>query len=158
MWLMACRPFVLSKDRLPANSLNCKWTSTSTSKINIHRSSTQRTNYFQWPILSRLVIDTLEKVERDRKCFRLVGGVLVERSVGEVQPALTGNRDKLTKLIETLEKQLTEKGQEINGYIEKHNIQIQGKKGPTTSNAPAVDENKKTPSTGVLVWFNTHYS
>merc|ERR1712062_358085 len=89
----------------------------------------------------KLVIDTLEKV----------GGVLVERSVGEVQPALTGNRDKLTKLIETLEKQLTEKGQEINGYIEKHNIQIQGKKGPTTSNAPAVEENKKTQSTGVLV-------
>ena len=102
-------------------------------------------------MISRLVIDTLEKVERDRKCFRLVGGVLVERSVGEVQPALTGNRDKLTKLIETLEKQLTEKGQEINGYIEKHNIQIQGKKGPTTSNAPAVEENKKTQSTGVLV-------
>ena len=43
----------------------------------------------------KLVIDTLEKVERDRKCFRLVGGVLVERSVGEVQPALTGNRDKV---------------------------------------------------------------
>ena len=106
---------------------------------------------FKWALISRLVIDTLEKVERDRKCFRLVGGVLVERSVGEVQPALTGNRDKLTKLIETLEKQLTEKGQEINGYIEKHNIQIQGKKGPTTSNAPAVEENKKTQSTGVLV-------
>merc|ERR1711963_1194300 len=96
----------------------------------------------------KLVIDTLEKVERDRKCFRLVGGVLVERSVGEVQPALTGNRDKLTKLIETLEKQLTEKGQEINGYIEKHNIQIQGRKERSET---TVEESKKTTSGGVLV-------
>ena len=44
----------------------------------------------------RLVIETLEGVEKDRKCFRMVGGVLVERQVGEVQPALTSNRDKVS--------------------------------------------------------------
>merc|ERR1712018_241511 len=74
----------------------------------------------------RLVIETLEKQEKDKRCFRLVGGVLVERKVGEVEPALVSNRDKLAKLIDTLEKQLTEKGQEINAYIEKHNIQVRG--------------------------------
>ena len=52
----------------------------------------------------KLVIETLEKVERDRKCFRLVGGVLVERSVGEVQPALTDNRDKVSLRLKTLTK------------------------------------------------------
>ena len=31
----------------------------------------------------------------DLKCFRMVGGVLVERKVGEVEPALTSNRDKV---------------------------------------------------------------
>merc|ERR1711936_288198 len=82
----------------------------------------------------KLVIETLEKQERDKRCFRLVGGVLVERKVG--------------KLIDTLEKQLTEKGQEINAYIEKHNIQIQGKKDRTEQKA--IEEPTK-PSTGVLV-------
>ena len=148
---MACRLSALNRDRWPANSQSFRWTSTSISNYTWKKISifVERTppEYFN---IFRLVIDTLEKVERDRKCFRLVGGVLVERSVGEVQPALTGNRDKLTKLIETLEKQLTDKGQEINAYIEKHNIQIQGKKGPTASNEPSsVDENKK--ATGVLV-------
>ena len=41
------------------------------------------------------MIETLEGVEKDRKCFRMVGGVLVERKVGEVEPALTSNRDKV---------------------------------------------------------------
>ena len=45
--------------------------------------------------IPRLVIETLDGVEKDRKCFRMVGGVLVERKVGEVEPALIGNRDKV---------------------------------------------------------------
>lgn len=37
----------------------------------------------------RLVVDTLVKLEPDRKAFRLIGGVLVERTVGEVLPSVT---------------------------------------------------------------------
>ncbi len=37
--------------------------------------------------------------------FRMVGGVLVERTVKEVVPALVNNRDKMEKLIETLNSQ-----------------------------------------------------
>lgn len=40
-----------------------------------------------------LVLSTIEKLEPERKCFRLVGGVLVERTVGEVAPAVQRNRD-----------------------------------------------------------------
>ena len=71
-----------------------------------------------------IVIETLGGVDADRKCFRMVGGVLVERTVKEVLPALVSNRDKMSKLIENLDKNLTEKGEEINGYMEKHNIQL----------------------------------
>jgi prefoldin subunit 2 len=39
----------------------------------------------------KLVVDTLSKLEPDRKAFRLVGGVLVERTVGEVLPAVSQN-------------------------------------------------------------------
>ena len=34
-------------------------------------------------------------MDADRKCFRMVGGVLVERTVKEVLPALTSNRDQV---------------------------------------------------------------
>ena len=44
------------------------------------------------------MIETLDGVEKDRKCFRMVGGVLVERKVGEVEPALIGNRDKVIRV------------------------------------------------------------
>ena len=44
------------------------------------------------------MIETLEKQEKDKRCFRLVGGVLVERKVGEVEPALVSNRDKVRGL------------------------------------------------------------
>ena len=39
----------------------------------------------------KLVIDTLSKLESDRKAYRLVGGVLVERTVGEVFPTVSQN-------------------------------------------------------------------
>lgn len=42
-----------------------------------------------------LVIKTLEPLDAERKCFRLVGDVLVERTVGEVLPAVKSNRDHL---------------------------------------------------------------
>jgi chaperonin cofactor prefoldin len=44
----------------------------------------------------RLVIETLKEVEKDRKCYRMIGGVLVERTVGEVLPALEHSRDQVS--------------------------------------------------------------
>jgi prefoldin subunit 2 len=41
----------------------------------------------------RLVVETLSKLESERKAFRLVGGILVERSVGEVLPTVTRNAE-----------------------------------------------------------------
>ncbi|GAA6009930.1 hypothetical protein JCM11491_000870 [Sporobolomyces phaffii] len=42
------------------------------------------------------------EAEPDRKCFRLVGGVLVERTVKDVLPQLEGQTDQLSKILETL--------------------------------------------------------
>ena len=39
----------------------------------------------------RLVIESLTKLESERKAFRLIGGVLVEKTVGEVLPAVSQN-------------------------------------------------------------------
>ena len=48
-----------------------------------------------WVGFCRLVIETLTDVDGDRRCFRMVGGVLVERTVKEVLPALIINRDQM---------------------------------------------------------------
>ena len=116
---------------------------------NEQRSIASKTNELQQDLNEhKIVIETLEGVSGDRKCFRMVGGVLVERTVKEVIPALVNNRDKMSKLIDTLDKQLTEKGEEINGYMEKHNIQIKDQPG-STKKEEKVDSDAK--SGGVLV-------
>lgn len=42
-----------------------------------------------------MVLKVLQPIEGDRKCFRLIGGVLVERTVAEVSPAVESNREQL---------------------------------------------------------------
>jgi prefoldin subunit 2 len=39
----------------------------------------------------QLVLDAFQKVEAERRCFRLVGGVLVERTVKDIKPTLEEN-------------------------------------------------------------------
>lgn len=45
-----------------------------------------------------LVIKTLEPLDKQRKCFRLIGGVLVERTVEEVLPAVQQHRQSLLQV------------------------------------------------------------
>lgn len=73
-----------------------------------------------------MVIETLKSVNEDRKCYRMIGGVLCERTVKDVLPALENNKEQLTKVIEAITEQLSKKGTEINEYKEKHNIKIRG--------------------------------
>lgn len=112
----------------------------------------------------------------------MIGGVLVERTVKEVSPALESNREKvrgflfalnflcqknsfwfqISTLVETLQKQLSDKGAEINGYIEKHNIQVRGgpKKDEADKASASASDSATKGSSGVLVseskasWFN----
>lgn len=54
------------------------------------------TFFFYLYFVISLVIETLKEVDHSRKCFRLVGGVLVERTVKEVLPALENNKEQVT--------------------------------------------------------------
>ncbi|XP_066261507.1 prefoldin subunit 2 [Euwallacea similis] len=74
----------------------------------------------------KMVIETLKNVNEERKCFRLIGGVLAERKVKDVLPILITNFEKLKEVIEKLNEQITKKGQEINEYREKFNIRFRG--------------------------------
>lgn len=93
------------------------------------------------------VLQALNKVDKDRKCYRLIGGVLVEHKVCDVIPALDKNKSQIEKLGEVLNKQLEEKGKELNDFKEKHNIKVQGPGG--SEETPKPQEAPK--SLGVLV-------
>lgn len=90
----------------------------------------------------RIVIETLRGVEASRKCFRMVGGVLCERTVGEVLPELQNNCEQLPLAVRALEEQLARKGQEINSYIQNHDIRVQRLDKPGA--APAQDQPAKS--------------
>ncbi|KAL4887932.1 Prefoldin beta-like protein [Aspergillus ambiguus] len=72
----------------------------------------------------RLVIDTLEPLPRDRKCFRMVNGVLVERTIEDVLPSLKTNSDGLKQVLEELMKQYKAKQDELDNWKKKNNIQV----------------------------------
>jgi len=72
----------------------------------------------------RLVLDTLEPLPADRKCFRMINGVLVERTVKDVVPALKTNSEGLRKVLEDLVKQYNSKQVEM----EKWKVRASGRK------------------------------
>jgi chaperonin cofactor prefoldin len=76
----------------------------------------------RWPLtplitlLTRLVLETLEPLSGDRKCFRLINGVLVERTVKDVVPALKTNSEGLKKVLNELVKQYKLKQDELDKW------------------------------------------
>lgn len=64
----------------------------------------------------RLVIETLDPLPQDRKCFRMVNGVLVERTVKDVLPTLKTNSDGLKQVLEDMLKQYKSKQSELDSW------------------------------------------
>eukprot|EP00162_Nutomonas_longa_P024181 comp8350_c0_seq1/m.9050 comp8350_c0_seq1/g.9050 ORF comp8350_c0_seq1/g.9050 comp8350_c0_seq1/m.9050 type:complete len:146 (-) comp8350_c0_seq1:37-474(-) len=69
-----------------------------------------------------LVLATMEKMDGSRKCFRMIGGVLVERTVAEVGPAVKANRDGIETIIVSLKKNHSELSAAIQQYIKTYDI------------------------------------
>uniref|UniRef100_A0A6S8XZL5 Prefoldin subunit 2 n=1 Tax=Ditylum brightwellii TaxID=49249 RepID=A0A6S8XZL5_9STRA len=70
----------------------------------------------------KLVEETLKPLDPNRRAFRLVGGVLVERTVGEVLPSVASNRSNLDEVIKNLEARLETKQKETAAWKAKYNI------------------------------------
>ena len=62
------------------------------------------------------MLETLEPLSVDRKCFRMINGVLVERTVQDVVPALKTNSEGLRKVLEDLVKQYNSKQTEMEKW------------------------------------------
>lgn len=95
----------------------------------------------------RLVIATLTKMEKERKCYRMIGGVLCEQTVGVVLPIIGMQEKRLGELIENLQRQLVAKGLELVAYKEQYNVRVKGVDAPTDVPGPE----SKPSSSGVLV-------
>lgn len=54
----------------------------------------------------KLILEAFESVPADRRCYRMVGKVLVERNVGEVKPAILSHKCKVDEVLQNLEKEL----------------------------------------------------
>lgn len=74
----------------------------------------------------KMVIEILQNVDEDRRCFRSIGGVLTERKVKDVLPAVALNLENIKEFIEILKEQVIKKETEIIEYKEKYNITYGG--------------------------------
>ncbi|CAF9909413.1 MAG: hypothetical protein GOMPHAMPRED_006749 [Gomphillus americanus] len=72
----------------------------------------------------KLVLETLDPLPGDRKCFRMVNGILVERTVKDVIPALQTNSDGLKKVLDELVKQYKKQQDDMEKWKKKNNVQV----------------------------------
>ena len=72
-----------------------------------------------------LVINSISSMEHGRKAFRLVGGVLIQQTVGEVLPAVTSHQAMIKQLLDSVGGTLSAKEAETKAWKVKYNIQTQ---------------------------------
>lgn len=96
-----------------------------TSYKNILQSLAQKIGEIEQEIEEhRLVIETLQSLPDDRKCFRMINGVLLQQTVKDVLPALKTNLDGLRQVLDELMKQYKTKQQEMDDWKKKNNVQV----------------------------------
>jgi len=69
-----------------------------------------------------LVVRTLKDLDADRKCFRLVGGVLAEQNVGVVRPIVEANVTRIEEILSSLSSELEKKELEFVAFKNKYQI------------------------------------
>mmetsp|Transcript_40766 Transcript_40766/g.84834 ORF Transcript_40766/g.84834 Transcript_40766/m.84834 type:complete len:113 (-) Transcript_40766:1746-2084(-) len=73
----------------------------------------------------KLVEETLKPLDPSRRAYRLVGEVLVERTVEEVLPSVAANRGNLEESINTLRGHLEKMQKEATELKTKYNLQTE---------------------------------
>ncbi|OEH75356.1 prefoldin subunit 2 [Cyclospora cayetanensis] len=99
----------------------------------------------------QLVLDAFKDLEPSRRCYRLVGGVLVERSVGEVQPALEQHKAKVAEALKTLEAQLANVQSQLAASSQEYVRRTGSSDLPHLQQEAAGKDTKKKEGGGVLV-------
>lgn len=71
-----------------------------------------------------LVIKALTDMDAGRKCFRLVGDVLVERTVGETLPAVQKHMDQVVTAVERLQQTSAAASKDMSEFEAKYKIKV----------------------------------
>lgn len=71
-----------------------------------------------------LVIGAIKPLDQSRRCYRMIGGVLVERTVREVLPAVERNKAGLEEVITRLNEALEKKKKEMSEFEAKYKIKM----------------------------------
>jgi len=69
-----------------------------------------------------LVLQTVGDLPGSRRCFRLIGGVLVERSLADIVPSVQRTHDGIRDIIKQLREQFLKKGDEVDQFAAKYQI------------------------------------
>lgn len=95
-----------------------------------------------------LVLSTLSTItDKQRRCYRMIGGVLIEHTVGEVVPALESNREQINNVIESFKQKTEEKGKDLTAYKLKHDIHFSHER-PNQQQGASKNGNADAPTTG----------
>lgn len=71
-----------------------------------------------------LVIGAITPLDQSRRCYRMIGGVLVERTIKEVLPAVQRNKEGLEEVISRMNEALERKKKEMSEFEAKYKIRI----------------------------------
>ncbi|KAF8392412.1 hypothetical protein HHK36_022754 [Tetracentron sinense] len=94
-----------------------------------------------------LVIGAIQPLDPSRRCYRMIGGVLVERTIKEVLPAVQRNKEGLEEVISRLNEALEKKKKEIAEFEAKYKIRIR----KSDSEGKDDGDRKEGSAQGVLV-------
>ncbi|WZZ60941.1 hypothetical protein YC2023_061048 [Brassica napus] len=95
-----------------------------------------------------LVINAIQPLDQSRKCFRMIGGVLVERTIREVLPAVQRNKEGLEEVVRKLYETLEKKKKDMTEFEAKYQIRLRKQ---DDSNKEEGDKKKEGNAQGVLV-------
>lgn len=71
-----------------------------------------------------VVLKTLENTDPSRKCYRMVGGALVETDVETTIPILDTKKQNLIKTVSTMKSELIKTAKEFENWKKDNKIQI----------------------------------
>ncbi|KAI5347713.1 PREDICTED: prefoldin [Prunus dulcis] len=94
-----------------------------------------------------LVISAIQPLDPSRRCYRMIGGVLVERTIKEVLPAVQRNKEGIEEVIARLNEALEKKKKEISDFEAKYKIKIRKEQGEEKDDSAR----KEGTAQGVLV-------
>lgn len=94
-----------------------------------------------------LVINAIRPLDPSRRCYRMIGGVLVERTIKEVLPAVQRNKEGIEEVISRLNEAAEKKKKEIADFETEYKIRIRKSDGEVKDDS----SKKEGSSQGVLV-------